>query len=518
MADHVVSIEIHNAVNGEQLASFELKTTDSLKELYLRLKDLVPPSGRAAMPLLLFEGQQLAAKYSSIGSAGILAPGPVALTLVWSVEPADLTKLGDVDISAEGYHCHDTHLVRVCSPDPGTFYMSWQRSYKRESGSWRAERERMRTLGPTPMGTNVHEDVLVDVVAEAAKPKDQRGLSVLTEPSGRREVDCSILGVFNGVLLVSVRRESGTVHTDQATMEIVEKVDGVSNRVFWRQEEDVRLMEAYGGQLQLTEMWVVHDKLIVAAERCCDDGTKPDILLRGDLDMEAGRISFSKWLDMDDTHIRCQSSFQPDIRMIGFDDSKKHIWFQVDRGRFSLVSVETFELQTVQCPNLELSVDTGERRLVRCVLDPVTEDLYFLVDLALTSFRSRWSTPSCVIYRLRAQFIDDGTASPVPCYDHSSYELICWEHLGIDGFSDSFCISLQRYDAASDALLIFDATGTLWSLSLRQARFQEARKHGWNSVEASESESSGYGVDHDVIPDWVFEALPVENQWEADGP
>ena len=30
-----------------------------------------------------------------------------------------------------------------------------------------------------------------------------RGLSVLTEPSGRREVDCSILGVFNGILLVA---------------------------------------------------------------------------------------------------------------------------------------------------------------------------------------------------------------------------------------------------------------------------------------------------------------------------
>lgn len=479
------------------------KTTDSLKELYLRVKALVPASGRAAMPLLLFEGQQLAATYTSIGSAGIFTPGPVALTLVWSVEPADLTNLGDVDIS-----------VRVCSPDPGTFYLSWQRSYKRESGSFHAERECRRTLGPSPMGTDVHEDVVVDVVAEAAKPKDRsRGLSVLTERSGRREVDCSILGVFNGILLVSVCRESGSAVHGDATMELVEKLDGVSKRVLWRQEEDTKLMDAYGGKLKLTEMWVVHDKLIVAAVRLCDDETKPDILLQGDLDMEAGRISFSNWLEMDDRSLRCQSSFQPDIRMIGADDAKKHLWFQVDRGQFTLFSLETFELQSVLCPELEPSVDLGERRLVRCVLDPVTEDLYFLVDMALTSFRSRWSTPSCAIYRLRAQPSSDGTAPP--CYEESSYELICWGDLGIDGFSDSFCISQQCYDAASDSLLIFDAAGRLWSLSFNQARFQEARRHRWDSVSDGFESNADGEVDSYDIHDWDIEPVP-DHQWEAD--
>lgn len=488
-----------------------MKTADSLKELYTRVKDLVPASGRAAMPLLLFEGQQLAATYSSVESAGILAPGPVALTLVWSVEPADLINLGEVYISAEGYHCHDTHLVQVCSPDPGTFYLSWQRSYKRESGSYRAERECRRTLGPSPMGTDVHEDVLVDVVAEAEKPEDRsRPLSVLKAPSGRREVECSVLGVFNGLLLVSVCcgcRESGSVHVDHvdATMEVVEKLDGVSKRVLWRQEEDTKLMDAYGGKLKLTKMWVVHDKLIVAAVRCCDDGDEQDILLQGDLDMEVGRISFSKWLEMDETSFRCQSSFQPDIRMIGADDAKKHLWFQVDRGQFTLVSLETFELQSVLCPHLELSVDeSGERRPVRCVLDPVTEDVYFLVDMALTSFRSRWSTPSCAIYRLRGQPSSDGTSPP--CYQESSYELICWEDLGIDGFSDSFCISQQCYDALSDSLLIFDATGRLWSLSLNQARFQEPRRHRWDSTHGFEFDGfDGCEVDSYDLHDWDFE-------------
>ena len=42
-----------------------------------------------------------------------------------------------------------------------------------------------------------------------------------------------------------------------------------------------------------------------------------------------------------------------------------------------------------------------------------------------------------------------------------------WFCPGIDGFSDSFCISQQCYDAASDSLLIFDAAGRLWSLVLQ---------------------------------------------------
>lgn len=49
---------------------------------------------------------------------------------------------------------------------------------------------------------------------------------------------------------------------------------------------------------------------------------------------------------------------------------------------------------------------------------------------------------------------------------------------GIDGFSDSFCISLCRYSSASDAILIFDASDGLWSLPMRQARAQDALTRG----------------------------------------
>ena len=49
---------------------------------------------------------------------------------------------------------------------------------------------------------------------------------------------------------------------------------------------------------------------------------------------------------------------------------------------------------------------------------------------------------------------------------------------GIDGFSDSFCISLCRYSSASDAILIFDASDRLWSLPMKQARAQDALTRG----------------------------------------
>lgn len=49
---------------------------------------------------------------------------------------------------------------------------------------------------------------------------------------------------------------------------------------------------------------------------------------------------------------------------------------------------------------------------------------------------------------------------------------------GIDGFSDSFCISLCRYSSASDAILIFDASDRLWSLPMKQARAQDALERG----------------------------------------
>ena len=42
----------------------------------------------------------------------------------------------------------------------------------------------------------------------------------------------------------------------------------------------------------------------------------------------------------------------------------------------------------------------------------------------------------------------------------SGYDLICHVPLGIDGFSDSFCVALAAYDAKTDTIVILDASET----------------------------------------------------------
>ena len=39
--------------------------------------------------------------------------------------------------------------------------------------------------------------------------------------------------------------------------------------VLWRQEEDTKLMDAYGGKLKLTEMWVARHGGTEQGEMCC---------------------------------------------------------------------------------------------------------------------------------------------------------------------------------------------------------------------------------------------------------
>ena len=58
-----------------------------------------------------------------------------------------------------------------------------------------------------------------------------------------------------------------------------------------------------------------------------------------------------------------------------------------------------------------------------------------------------------------------------------------YRNQGIDGFSDSFCISLCRYSSESDAILIFDASDRLWSLPMKQARAQDALTRGQGTKE-----------------------------------
>lgn len=77
----------------------------------------------------------------------------------------------------------------------------------------------------------------------------------------------------------------------------------------------------------------------------------------------------------------------------------------------------------------------------------------------------------------------------------SGYDLICHVPLGIDGFSDSFCVALAAYDAKTDTIVILDASETC-----RQ------------SSEVRVDETNGPGLSIDSMswragPDWQLQSL-----------
>lgn len=470
MAD--VEIEILNAVNGEQLAVFTINTSETLQELYLRVRSMVS-TDKPALPRLLLDGKEVFSSSAlSISDGGIEGPGPVALMLIWRSEPATLTCLGLVDISDEGYHCHDTRLVHVSSPDSGTFHMSWTRSYDSQFGCYRAHIDAIRSRKLRSAGSvSVSETVAVDALNDVSKDKAPP-LNLWHIPTDRgRARNTKILAIFDGKVLVSKLDECHVLEMDaKGHLSVV-----------WRSNTiDLVKEEGCQGPLQLQEMWVVKDKIVALATcpEVIDGGNDAEVLLKGTLD-DAGLLSFTQWGDVKN-RIRSEiSMIDGEICFVGSDACGRYMMFQIDEGELACLSLETLQTSTVLCPRLEIFEDFKGERHIHCVMDPVTEDLYFLVDCALRSFRTNFETPSCIIYRLRAEKAEDGDLPLAPDFLKSSYDLICWQQLGIDGFSDSFCISLCRYASASDAILIFDASDRLWSLPLKQARAQDALTRGW---------------------------------------
>lgn len=207
------------------------------------------------------------------------------------------------------------------------------------------------------------------------------------------------------------------------------------------------------------------------------------VILRCALDLEQGRLSFPEWVDVEKCGPLSESSSGG---FAGSDKEGKRLYFFEEHSGYEQLTLYSISTETlgqrveVLLPTFDFEKENGDTKWV--LLDPKTEDLYFLHDFALEhavladddsapplTMEALRNRKTCSVYRLRC----DPDAELGRRYESSSYDLICHACLEIDGFSDSFSVALAAYDSDQDCLVIFDAGEQFWRLPLSVARWQD---------------------------------------------
>eukprot|EP00913_Durusdinium_trenchii_P028733 g26948.t1 len=282
-------------------------------------------------------------------------------------------------VSHEGYHCHDTFLYPVPSPDLGAFYLVWRRSWSEAAGSYRAH---LKSIGSKEFrtGRSVYEDAIMDAtdgkLTLVRRPEEAgRGPTVLALVKG--EAIVNVVSARNG-----------------PTVEIVHLTDGGNHRrVLWRQSEATELCAAFEGQLRIQQMLFVQEMVYLLAKRCADDGGHKD-------------------------------SDKTGVILQGVLDS----WPAVLRQMFT-VSADTLQRSEVPLPPWDfegLPHDVGAGGLPSKLYEP------------------------------------SGAVSGERLDEPAAQDVICHAPLTIDGFSDSFSVSVVGYDVQQDVIFILDAGDQLW--------------------------------------------------------
>lgn len=384
---------------------------------------------------------------------------------------------------------HDSFLRQVPSVDPKAFYICWRRSFSEKGGSFHGHINLIRNK-VYPTGCSLREEVVLNTTRTAAtahRIKDQAMLFRMEADYLQRGP--ATLALLGGKALMNVVSSSGTSHLRASgpTVELVLVQPGQSERqVMWRHAEDEKLMAAFEGRLQLQKFYVTEDQRTYAVGSRTNHNGGPmagRVILRCDLDLEWGRLSFPEWADVEKCGPLSESSSGG---FAGSDKEGKRLYFFEEHSGYEQLTIYSISTETlgerveVLLPKFDFEKENGDTKWV--VLDPKTEDLYFLHDFALQyaslatdddsdapEVTEALGGPTCSVYRLRC----NPDAELGRRYESSSYDLICHACLEIDGFSDSFSVALAAYDSDQDCLVIFDAGEQLWRLPLREARWQD---------------------------------------------
>jgi hypothetical protein len=373
--------------------------------------------------------------------------------------------------------------------------MNWQRGFRAES--YRQDIHNFRTKQREGTAPLKMEHVIVDAMVLCPDMFGEEIEGAIDASHHEAPVSSRSLDSFQNSEVLVPRSEDEDRHGNQVLgmldgwpllqtcgstgLEIAHFRSGGEKKLLWQQEREERLQQYFEAGLVFLQGFFARGSFYVLA-RPQDPSDDRIFLFQASLERDGGGVLAALHFDRceEQTHERRGS-----LTVLGSDreETAGRIHTSGDVMALSLATLRATAILDLKRLKLELQLHSR----LRLALDPVTLDLYVLLDRSLKHHRGEESH-SCKIYRVRSNGFDGSSPTASidgALYDDAAAELICFGDFCVDGFSDSFCMTCHTYDAQRDCIAVFDAGDGLWVLPMADARNQAAIE----GTEESESKS-----------------------------
>eukprot|EP00928_Gymnodinium_smaydae_P042783 TRINITY_DN28779_c0_g1_i1.p1 TRINITY_DN28779_c0_g1~~TRINITY_DN28779_c0_g1_i1.p1 ORF type:complete len:461 (+),score=36.19 TRINITY_DN28779_c0_g1_i1:61-1443(+) len=452
---------VQNGTIGDVLLTLELAPTTCLQAaVEERLQELLPFK-------LIHDGRVYEAP-SNLLEFGL--PHDSCVSLVRMPPRKDFSPSAFLNLDGNGYHCHDSYLNRIPCHDQGTFAVAFQRSFR--GPSWREYRSAFRQAASgQPFADQPRvKEVVVSTVSN------------LSVSSGNASVDT------RGTFTCSFSQRTRLLALGAAGIQYTWEQDIENQRTLIRKCGPSPDLSVWPVVYSCAELWQFEDcifddlRIYMLAAEC-----------QSETELARSTYLFEFHVDPDGALIeerRVKQTFAPHEsleivwgsrmvkRFLSLDRTGGAVWFQ------SLAGIHVAPLDTLEAKQSlswnELSSALPKREDVelhtQVLMDPLTRDIYFFLDMSLTHVRetstsqdereSDTERPTCEVYCL---FPDQAFHSSRPSevtYTELPGQLVCTPDFGIDGFSDSFCIEAVHFAIESREVLVLDAHAELWRMKI----------------------------------------------------
>ncbi|CAE7631728.1 ARPC1B [Symbiodinium sp. CCMP2456] len=455
-----------SAVNGEVLAELYLdRDTPLVEDAQYSLRDLHPFQ-------LLYEGRNC--DRSTLADLGIPHGSDVSVDLVRLPKPKEFKKLGNIDVGSEGYHCHDSYMVRLACQDPQRFCLGFCRHFHGSDFHTHIQAIRQGKHGGGGDQPYFEEVVVVDAVAEKIlsgesiqnmvrsvccyRDMGTGGFRVMRPLALAEDDSVYLLTAMNGAggaqEYQMYRAAHNSQNTDPESLELLFNAGDmcIFNCIF-----------AKGSFFALAAKADGQSKYILELRLCEGQFTE---LRRVPLVLP----NCEGWSQMSQ-----YERHRP--RFLCLDDTGDALWVN-STVALLVLPIDTLEPHTC-CLWKDLRVAEPREHLklhVRSVLlHKQTREVYLLFDNSTGVFHSQYEDQAevddlsiydpCFVRRLLPS-PEIGPPWKV-CYEDLPGDKVATANFTIDGFSDSFCFTESHMLESPFAhLQVFDAEGGFWELKI----------------------------------------------------
>lgn len=480
-----VRIEVRWAMSGELLVCLNLRDTDTMVHLH---REVQKAAGAPGAHFSLLRGQEVLPQDKTLGALDLGPSSTLTAVRVQARQPNPVS-LGRVDVSKEGYHCHDTRLTYVPCSIPGRCYLSWTRGFYGDS--YDEHRREVHSRACHADGV-YHQEIVVTDVLEAVGGVDAifngtstssrrrtERLRILPGIRCRENFSLKVLAVLEEERLLLTEKEEDPEgrYSERGTARLLlrgpEQGPVEAPQAVWVQAEEPALREAFNHTVEIQGVCLVEGGFLATAEAKTVGGAEDGaaggetVFLLMEFRYTLGqRAELLRWVvQKSNTFEKMDASYDPGL-LASSDGST--IWLRgrekgqkAHRGLF-VASRESLLLRPLVLSST-LKPGPGQpqwraRQHCSTFPDTVTDAFVSFSDFSCEVHLTGESP--CFIYRLPASEVGK----------EGNLTFLCQADFVIDGFSDSFCIAELAYEPITDSLLIFDAGDSLWALRMADVR------------------------------------------------